>query len=282
MERWSDSFIGTIKQGLFGDSSYTPASMAIEAEPVSPERIVSDLCPVEEVDWFPYAFSRDPLNGRLSDELRLGLMREACACGREQARACKERHGTSHPAVLAERMGVSVERPSMPQSLDRVLFAEFVEPATINLFQDGIDRAAELLRDGRVSAELGGVGTVANVLLAHELFHVVELRAGKQFWTRSYRFDLTRGRGPLRYHGKLVTLSEAAAMAFARELVGVAWSPYVLDCVLAYAYSPTTAHALYDEMLTLTRQGREIRSASEGAQDTTRGEGIHDDEESSL
>lgn len=282
MERWSDSFIGTLKQGLFGDSSYTPGAPAVEAESVSLERVVCDLCPVAEVDWFLYAFSREPLNGRLTDELRLGLMRDAIACGQEQARAHAERFGTSHPEVIAGRMGVAVERPAMPQSLDRVLFAEFVEPDTINVFQDGIDRAGALLRDERVSAQLGGVGTVANVLLAHELFHVVELRAGRTFWTPSYRFDLTRGRGPLRYHGRLVSLSEIAAMAFARELVGVAWSPYVLDCVLTYAYSPETAYALYDEMRSLTRRACELRGASENDHTTPRGDGIHHDDQSSL
>ena len=47
--------------------------------------IVEDLCRIPEDEWARYAFSREPLNGKFTDEQRLDLTRQAIACGREYA-----------------------------------------------------------------------------------------------------------------------------------------------------------------------------------------------------
>ena len=41
----------------------------------------------------------------------------------------------------------------------------------------------------------------------------------------------------------------AAAMAFAREITGISYSPYVMDVFLVYGYNPEEASGLYEEIM---------------------------------
>ena len=38
-------------------------------------------------------------------------------------------------------------------------------------------------------------------------------------------------------------------MAFARELIGLSYSPYVMDVFLVYGYNPEEASGLYEEIM---------------------------------
>lgn len=38
-------------------------------------------------------------------------------------------------------------------------------------------------------------------------------------------------------------------MAFAREITGIPYAPYVMDVFLVYGYSPEEASGLYEEMM---------------------------------
>ena len=55
--------------------------------------------------------------------------------------------------------------------------------------------------------------------------------------------------GPLHNDSRIIALSEIAAMAFARELTGLPYAPYVMDVFLVYGYSPEEASGLYEEMM---------------------------------
>ena len=56
-------------------------------------------------------------------------------------------------------------------------------------------------------------------------------------------------RKPFSNRSRILALSEMAAMAFAKEMTGIRWSPYVLDVLLIYGYNKEAACALYEEIL---------------------------------
>lgn len=152
--------------------------------------IVEDLCRIPEEDWAIYAFSREPLNGKFTDEQRRDLTRQALACGREYAEKLAAQYGMRDPEKLAKVLGVKVDFPDMPQSTERVLFAEFREPDKVHIYMDGVRKGRILLSEPGVPHALTGQLDIAKLLIGHELFHWVEEKYKKEIWTRTYKIEL--------------------------------------------------------------------------------------------
>lgn len=210
-------------------------------------QIVSDLVKIPESGWWKYAFSREPINGRFSDEMRMEMYDAAVECGRQCARQCKERYGNISMKKLAEILGLKVVFRQRPQSSARVLFADFREPDTIHIYEDGILRGNALLKEEQTADAFKQAVDLVSILMAHELFHVLEMRDASM-WTRTYRVKLWN-LGPVKNMSPVAVLSEIAAMAFAKEMNQLSFSAYVLDAFLVYGYSPKASSALYEEMM---------------------------------
>ena len=248
-KRWSDAIIKPVKRTLFGDEGYQGAKSGPDAIDVVPiERIMPEVCALSWGDWTEYAFAREPLNGRLTDGTRRDLMERARLCGEDWAGRLAVRFETRSPLKIAEGLGVTVRDAAVPHGQDRVLFAEYVEPDEVYVYGDAMDKVRALLRRPQVREAVGPNMHPRALLIAHETFHVVELQRRDEVWTQSYRID-TLGIGPLHNRSRLVVLSEIAAMAFARTLLGIGYSPYVMDVLMTYAYSPAAGTSLYDEVM---------------------------------
>ena len=133
---------------------------------------------------------------------------------------------------LAERAGVTAATVSM---------ALHNSPLLSEKMRDRIQRLAE--ESGCVLLEKD---RLFNVLLAHELFHAVEEQHADEIYTRTEKVELWRK--PFSNRSSIACLSEMAAMAFARELLGLDCSPYMLDVLLVYAYDKEAAWGLYEEI----------------------------------
>lgn len=237
-----------VADGLFGKQK--PYHMKQETYTIRPVgMIVEDLCKIKETEWSKYAFSREPLNGKLNDTLRSELMQQAIACGRQYAHELVDTYGTRDPQDLAVRLGLKIDFPIMPQSTDRVLFAEFREPNLVHVYMDGVNKAKVLMTEHDVREALTNQLDISKLLIGHELFHFIEEKHKKEIWTRTFRIRLWSA-GPLHNDSGLLVLGEIAAMAFTKELTGIPYSPYVMDAFLVYGYSPMASSALYEEMMT--------------------------------
>lgn len=237
-----------IAKGLFGPQGTRrgPEPPHYTIRPVG--MIVEDLCRIPDEDWAIYAFSREPLNGKFTDEQRRDLTRQALACGREYAEKLAAQYGMRDPEKLAKALGVKVDFPDMPQSTERVLFAEFREPDKVHIYMDGVRKGRTLLSEPGVSHALTGQLDIAKLLIGHELFHWVEERNKKEIWTRTYKIELWAPR-PLHNRSGVAVLGEIAAMGFTKALNCLPYSPYVMDAYLVYGYSPEVASGLYEEMM---------------------------------
>jgi len=236
-----------IAEGLFGKQKtqkYVKPHFVVR--PIN--MMLEDLILNDDISWGKYAFSREPLNGKFNDEQRSELTLKCNACGVEYARKYVSQYNESQPVGLAEKLGVKVFYPEIPQNADRVLFAEYKDPNKVYIYTDAVKKAYDTMNESQCRDILGNDLNITNVLLAHELFHYIEEQNAETIFTRTEKVELWAPK-PLHNRSGINVLSEIAAMAFARELTGLSYSPYLMDVFLVFGYNPEEASGLYEEMM---------------------------------
>jgi hypothetical protein len=236
-----------ITDGLFGKQNarvYERPRFAVR--PI--EEMLKDLAKIQPEQWYTYAFSREPLNGKFKEEQRREWMRKSLACGREYAKKVCSEYGTRDPKELAASMGMDISYSDFPDKTDRVLFAEYRVPNKICIYMDAVKKAKKLFEEPGVLTLLSEELDISRLLLAHELFHSVEERYKRVIFTQTEKVRLWK-LGFLHNDSMVIALSEIAAMGFAQEIMGIPYSPYLMDVFLVYGYSPEEASGLYEEMM---------------------------------
>lgn len=220
--------------------------------------LVSRLASVPQDQWWSYAFSHEPLRGKISKGDRRRLAEGAIECANWFADDYSSRLGTTVPSAMARALSLDIERPDSSRNGSRVLFAEYLPPAKIRVYGDGVRHGERLLSEPGVAQAFGDGFSIFETLLGHELFHVIEERHEDEIWTRTHQIPLW-GIGPLTYRSTVDCLSEMGAMAFTRRLNGLSWSPYLLDAFLLYGYAPHVVFRLFESM---SRCAEEARAAA--------------------
>lgn len=210
--------------------------------------MLADLAQTDMMEWCRYAFSREPLNGKFTDEQRQQWMEKSLACGQEYCRIICKKYDSEDPVVLAQKMGLQVSYPELPEHADRVLFAEYRMPNKITIYLDAVNKAEKLLAQPEVQQILTSALDIRKLLLAHELFHYIEDQYKKEIFTRTETIRLWSV-GPFHNDSTIIALSEIAAMAFAKAMTRISYAPYLMDVLLVYGYSPKEASGLYEEIL---------------------------------
>lgn len=223
-----------------------------EGAPVLPERgpalpltqMLDTLRGLTDEQWARYAFSREPLERKFSGEQKQSLARRARECGAQWARRATEEYHTENPRALAAAMALEVRTPGMPAGGGPVIFAQFVKPNEITVYTDCIEKAREAAPGEYVHGE-----RLFDTLLAHEIFHYIEETHEREIFTRTEKIELWKK--PFSNRSPILCLGEIAGMAFAKELLRLPYSPYLLDVLLTYGYDGRAASDLYREILEL-------------------------------
>lgn len=219
--------------------------------------MLQDLAAIEPVEWYRYAFSREPLNGKFDDQKRRDWMVKCLDCGRGYAQRMADKFQTRDPQEMAAAMGMEVSFPEFPEKTDRVLFAEYRKPNCISIYVDAVNKASQLLVLPGVREILTEQLDISRLLLAHELFHSIEEQYQHEIFTKTEKVRLW-SLGVFHNDSTVIAFSEIAAMGFAQELMGISYSPYLMDVFLVYGYSPEEASGLYEEMMILAEQELEL------------------------
>jgi hypothetical protein len=212
--------------------------------------MIERLVKLSETEFGMYAWSGEPLERKFDRKQKLRYVLEAGRCGREEAVLLKEEYQTSDPDTIARHMGLKVFAPDTPLGGGHVIFARYVEPDEVDIFTDGLERAERLIADCSLGGLLGHVD-LRSLLLAHEIFHAVEYRKADSIYTKTEKVELWKR--PFSNKSGLVCLGEIAGMEFAREMLGISYSPYVFDVLLMYGYQEDAATALYEEIMNITQ-----------------------------
>lgn len=204
------------------------------------------LMKLKEEEWGRYAFRHEPLERKLSEEQKETYTKQAMECGRKEATLLMEEMPGCTVEKIARAKGIAVETPDIPSGGGHVIFAQYEESGKITIFMDCIRKAEFLIAEEQMEDLFAGTD-LFSVLLAHELFHVIEHEKRKTIFTQTEKIELWRR--PFSNKSRLIALSEMAAMAFAGRIQNLSFSPYVLDVVLMYCYNQEAAQALYEEIM---------------------------------
>lgn len=245
-----DNFANRFINALKGNTE------AIEEEEVAEVKIedmLEQLISINDEAWGMYAFRREPLRGKFKNEEKNELIIKANECGREQARYIREEFGDISTYEIAEKLGLEVEYPNRPNGGGHIIFAQFVEPNKVTVFKDSVNKADNMISERNIGHFFNNV-KIEEILLAHEIFHFIEENK-KDIFTRVEKIRLWKI-GPLKNDSSIVCLGEIAGMAFAKELLKLNYSPYILDVFLVYLYNKKTANILYNEIMNIRKEDR--------------------------
>ena len=216
--------------------------------------LAEQLCALTEEDWRLYVFDGDPLSGKLTREQKLDFAAKAAACGQKMAEQLARDQGALSVEERIAALGGKLVLPPEGNGGPMPLFASFTEPDQIAVYS-GNAWATDRLRQEAGLEDLMGPAPTREVLLAHELFHLLEYRDPGIFTRQKHLLLWKLGRWENR--SSLFCLSEMAAMAFAQALTGLACSVYVLDVVMLYAGNPQLALEKRQAILDFVRRKAE-------------------------
>ncbi len=206
-----------------------------------------ELLKLNDFEWGMYAFSRDPLEGKLSVEEKRELIIQANKCGAEQAEKLKVQFGIKSVKEYAKKLKIQIIREDSDGSDNYIVFAKFNYPDKATIYSGNVKKVEKLIEENGMGKLLGHVN-IESMLLAHEMYHYFE-ESDKEIFTKTKKIVLWK-LGSLQYKSKLIALSEIAAMSFARELLNLNYNPYLFDAIMLYPHDAKKTQSLIDEILT--------------------------------
>lgn len=206
-----------------------------------------ELLKLNDFEWGMYAFSRDPLEGKLSVEEKRELIIQANKCGAEQAEKLKMQFGVKSVKEYAKKLKIQIIREDSDGSDNYIVFAKFNYPDKATIYSGNVKKVEKLIEENGMGKLLGHVN-IESMLLAHEMYHYFE-ESDKGIFTKTKKIVLWK-LGSLQYKSKLIALSEIAAMSFARELLNLNYNPYLFDAIMLYPHDAKKTQSLIDEILT--------------------------------
>lgn len=240
-----------IFRSLLGNSDVIDIAEPTKTYPL--ERMLSELIKLTEEDWGMYAFSRDPLEGKFNPEQKRAYVKRAQDCGVEEARKLKSKYSFDSVKQLAKLLEFTVNAKDVPNGGGHVIFAQFVEPDQITIFTDTIKKAEPIFKDSTFVRILGDVD-IFDILLTHEIFHGIEYANKDLIYTQTEKVELWRK--PFSNRSPIICLGEIAGMAFAKELLGLEFSPFLFDVFFMYGYNKEAATCLYEDILETAQESK--------------------------
>lgn len=190
--------------------------------------ILKQLLLLTDRQWGDYALRRDPLYPRMRTEERAEAIAYAQNAGVKAAERLSSEGSCAAPESLLEDCGVQIVGAARNDGCGLYFLAQFQEPDRIVLYEENI--GAVSVYEKLLPAEKP---IVRRLVLAHELYHVLELKrpelTAAELRVPVFKFGSYIRRKTLR------AVSEIAAMSFAKELTGTQIHPQLLDILLLYA-----------------------------------------------
>lgn len=188
-----------------------------------------------------YLLLQDHLYNKIPDNQRFDLIRQAVECGKKAAENIK----TTSLWEYCRQEGITIDffQEEIKVENFRFVLAEFQLPNHIRINQSLLQIAKPLL----LTQDFLKNQQVSEILLAHELYHYLENQ--QQLFT--VQKQLSYRTGPFKRRARLYSLSEIAAMNFAREYFGLSFSPVILNIFLIYPIAPEHAEYLVRQLLVI-------------------------------
>ena len=207
------------------------------------QEMVVQLSKISPISWGMYAFSRDPLKNKIDDATKKEMIEKAIDCGIKNAQWVIKTYKTNNPIEIANQLGLQVNSVCKGQVADRVLFALFTPPNTIDIMEEPIEKAVSSLETMNIISK----ETLYNLILGHEIFHFLE-EEDESIYTRNEKIVLWNFFG-IKNRSTIRALSEIAGMYFSLTLTSFVCSPFALDVILYYNYNTKESIKIYNDIL---------------------------------
>ena len=253
MSSWWEKYY---RRGFFARKIPVPVEPILELG-----EMFENLASIQDEEWGRYAFRSEILRDRFDNKQKQGYTARANDCGIEYAQKMIQEFNTRDPEELAVKLGGKVSYPSHPggsKSGSQLIFAQFVEPNEIMVFTDCTDRVNDAVEEYDLKQYISE-DVARKILLAHEVFHLVEFKNKSTIYTQTEKVDVL----PLKIIHNWSTircLSEMASMRFAKELLSLGFSPYILDVFLLYLYEQQKASDLYRAIMRIIYPERNTKN----------------------
>lgn len=210
------------------------------------KEMLEKLAELPDDVWDIYGMRHEPLLGKIKETEKTQFLQLAHETGSRLAAEYREKFPGAVPCELAEKLGLTVHLIEGEECRDFTMFACYTEPNLIELYQETMENAETLLKEEECSFLFGSV-KLSDILLAHELFHYLEYMR-PELPTNRRLLNLWNLGGYV-HKSKVLSLNEIAAMTFAKELLELPCSPYVLDILLLYGKNQEMAMELYEYVM---------------------------------
>ena len=213
-----------------------------------------NLLKLTEEDWCRYALEKEPLREKVKD-CYFPYYCDAVCCGKQQAALMQRDNAGKNVWELTKKLGVKLSVKEFGSAGSAVMFACYYEPDRIELYSDNAARTQMLIKELALEDLLGDF-SVEEMLLAHELYHVLAYQKPELYTSQKHITLWKLGR--FCYRARLASLEEAAAMSFAKELMQLKISPYIMDVLMLYPHSPELAEKLYQKLMRILQENKEV------------------------
>ncbi|HIU75833.1 MAG TPA: hypothetical protein IAC62_08130 [Candidatus Pelethocola excrementipullorum] len=215
------------------------------------QEMIATLIGISDIVYGEFTFSYDLLCDKVDDVQKKILITKANECGCFWAdRLLEQLHIKEYKdkmQYMTDGLDLRIEYKERLRGGDRLVFAQFENPNRITIFLDSIQAAQSAITEQNLTRLVGNV-SVSEVILAHEIFHYIEEKNKHEIFTRQYKVDLWSLK-IFKNQSTIRCLSEIAAMAFAKKLLNLSYSPFVFDVLVAYSLDHKLGEKLYSEVL---------------------------------
>ncbi|MBR0417709.1 MAG: hypothetical protein IJI66_00910 [Erysipelotrichaceae bacterium] len=219
--------------------------------------MLDHLVNIPDLVYGRYAFLREPVAGRLSDDKKDELILKAIEEGEAYAEEYRKKFGDISLLQMAEKLGIEVSFPKIPAKGGNVRFAEFETPNKMRIFTDTFDKANALIEQEKLKKRMKNID-IQEVLIGHELYHYVENENKDTIFSLNHR-EVIWNIGAFKYDSHISVLPEIAAMSFSKKLNGIPFSPYLFDVFLTYSYNKELGIVTYNKIIQLMENYKSTR-----------------------
>lgn len=208
------------------------------------ERLHS-LYEIPDSVWWDWLFEKDHMCSRVSVAQRAEFIAEAVNAGKESARAVMSKYSHSSLREILDLSKIRIEYEKVPPDEPYVYYAYFEEPDRIVLNSSNLEKFRCYVEENGFEKFCPPVPP-ESLLLGHEFYHAYEFCSGNSLSDKlkftSFSF------GPVKFRARLSSVSEIAAMVFAKEINGCSCNPCVLNILFQLPYNFDKAVEAIDKL----------------------------------
>ena len=212
--------------------------------------IIIDAMQLPDSIWDFYICLKDKKKYDIDYLDLMSIIKKSTACGQECARMIRQKYDGISIHEFTKDQNVDVVYTDQIRIGNKIVFAIYEEPKTIKISSGLLEDAKNLV----IAEHLEDVidpSMIEDVLLAHEIYHVLESASEENIYTRNCHIFTRRWLFKMRV--MLPFASELGAMAFAEEWLGLSYHPGVLDILLTEVIDPSFASGIYKDVKLLQR-----------------------------